>query len=148
MNIIEILYICKRVKNERAQIMAIANLQEMLLSYTKQQTAINEKLSGVMMNTASATRSYAAKQQQYNEQVQNYYYEYYEQDPDMYYDLLELIENEHELDLARLESWEANLEVEKNELETQLNEITTFKENWTKLLSNNIKKDFTYGSVS
>ena len=128
--------------------MAIANLQEMLLSYTKQQTAINEKLSGVMMNTASATRSYAAKQQQYNGQVQNYYYEYYEQDPDMYYDLLELIENEHELDLARLESWEANLEVEKNELETQLNEITTFKENWTKLLSNNIKKDFTYGSVS
>ncbi len=128
--------------------MAIANLQEMLLSYTKQQTAINEKLSGVMMNTASATRSYASKQQQYNEQVQNYYYEYYEQDPDMYYDLLELIENEHELDLARLESWEADLEVEKNELETQLNEITTFKENWTKLLSNNIKKDFTYGSVS
>lgn len=128
--------------------MAIANLQEMLLSYTKQQTAINEKLSGVMMNTASATRSYAAKQQQYNEQVQNYYYEYYEQDPDMYYDLLELIENEHELDLARLESWEASLEVEKNELETQLNEITTYKENWTKLLSNNIKKDFTYGSVS
>lgn len=101
-----------------------------------------------MMNTASATRSYASKQQQYNEQVQNYYYEYYEQDPDMYYDLIELIENEHELDLARLESWESNLEVQKNELETQLNEITTYKENWIKLLSNNIKKDFTYGSVS
>lgn len=128
--------------------MAIANLQEMLLSYTKQETAINEKLSTVMMNTASATRSYATKQQQYNEQVQNYYYEYYEQDPDMYYDLIETIENEHELDLARLESWEASLEVQKNELETQLNEITTYKENWTKLLSNNIKKDFTYGSVS
>lgn len=128
--------------------MAIANLQEMLLSYTKQETAINEKLSTVMMNTASATRSYATKQQQYNEQVQNYYYEYYEQDPDMYYDLIELIENEHELDLGRLESWESSLEVQKNELETQLNEITTYKENWTKLLSNNIKKDFTYGSVS
>ncbi len=128
--------------------MAIANLQEMLLSYTKQETAVNEKLSTVMMNTASATRSYASKQQQYNEQVQNYYYEYYEQDPDMYYDLIELIENEHELDLARLESWESNLEVQKNELETQLNEITTYKENWIKLLSNNIKKDFTYGSVS
>jgi len=128
--------------------MAIANLQEMLLSYTKQQAAINAKLSTNMMNTASATRAYAEKQKQYNEQVQNYYYLYYEQDPDMYYDLVELIENEHELDLARLESWESNLEVEKNELETQLNEITTYRENWTKLLSNNIKKDFTYGSVS
>ncbi|MCM1010359.1 MAG: hypothetical protein NC390_05740 [Fusobacterium sp.] len=128
--------------------MAIANLQEMLLSYTKQQTAINEKLSGVMSNTAFATRSYADKQKQYNEKVQNYYYEYYESDKDTYYDLIELVENEHELDLARLESWEASLEAEKNELETQLNEITTYKDNWTKLLSNNIKKDFTYGSVS
>lgn len=128
--------------------MAIANLQEMLLSYTKQQTAINEKLSGVMMNTAFATRSHADKQKQYNEQVQNYYYEYYEADKETYYDLIELLENEHELDLARLESWESSLEAEKNELETQLNEIVTYKENWTKLLSNNIKKDFTYGSVS
>lgn len=128
--------------------MAIANLQEMLLSFTKQSTAINEKLSGIMMQTACATRSYASKQQQYNEQVQNYYYEYYESDPDMYYDLIELIENEHELDLARLESWEANLEVEKNELETQLNEISTYRDTYMKLLSNNIKKDFTYGSVS
>lgn len=128
--------------------MAIANLQEMLLSYTKQEAAINAQLSTVMMNTTSATRSYATKQQQYNEQVQNYYYEYYEQDPDTYYDLIELIENEHELDLARLESWEANLECQKDELETQLNEISSYKDTWTSLLSSNIKKDFTYGSVS
>lgn len=128
--------------------MAIANLQEMLLSYTKQQTAINEKISGIMSQTAFATRSCADKQKQYNEKVQNYYYEYYEDDKDTYYDLVELIENEHELDLARLESWEASLETEKNELETQLNEISLYKDNCTKLLSNNIKKDFTYGSVS
>lgn len=128
--------------------MSIANLQEMLLSFTKQQSNINAKLSEVMMNTSSATRSYAQKQQQYNEQVQNYYYAYYESDPDTYYDLLEAIENEHELEIARLESWESDLEVQKNELETQLNEITTYRDTFTKLLSNNLKKDFTYGSVS
>ena len=128
--------------------MAIANLQEMLLSYTKQQASINAKLGEVFMDIATATRSYASKQQQYNEQVQNYYYQYSESDPEMYYDLVEALENEHELDLARLESWEANVEVEKNELETQLSEVTTFRDNFVKLLSNNIKKDFTYGSVS
>ena len=128
--------------------MAIANLQEMLLSYTKQQTAINAKLGNIMMDIAFGTRNYANKQQQYNEQVQNYYFQYNESDPDMYYDLVEALENEHELDLARLESWEANLEAQKSELETQLNEITTFRDNCTKLLSNNIKKDFTYGTVS
>lgn len=128
--------------------MAIANLHEMLLSYTKQQASVNAKLGEVFMDLACATRSYAAKQQQYNEKVQNYYYQYNETDPDLYYDLIEALENEHELDLARLESWEANVEVEKNELETQLSEITTFRDNFMKLLSNNIKKDFTYGSVS
>lgn len=128
--------------------MAIANLHEMLLSYTKQQSAINAKLGQVFMDLATATRSYAAKQQQYNEQVQNYYYQYNESDPDLYYDLVETLENEHELDLARLESWESNVEVQKNELETQLSEVTTFRDNFMKLLSNNIKKDFTYGSVS
>lgn len=128
--------------------MAIANLQEMLLSYTKQQASINAKLGQVFMDLATATRSYATKQQQYNEQVQNYYYQYNETDPDMYYDLVEILENEHELDLARLESWESNVEVQKNELETQLSEVTTFRDNFMKLLSNNIKKDFTYGSVS
>ena len=128
--------------------MAIANLHEMLLSYTKQQSAINAKLGEVFMDLACATRSYAAKQQQYNEQVQNYYYQYNESDPELYYDLVEALENEHELDLARLESWESNVEIEKNELETQLSEVTTFRDNFMKLLSNNIKKDFTYGSVS
>lgn len=128
--------------------MAIANLQEMLLSYTKQQASINAKLGDVFMDLACATRSYAAKQQQYNRQVQNYYYQYNETDPEMYYDLIEILENEHELDLARLESWESSVEVEKNELETQLSEVTTFRDNFMKLLSNNIKKDFTYGSVS
>ena len=128
--------------------MANANLQEIILMYTKQQASITAKLGNIMMNTATASRNYAQKQQQYNEKCQNYYFTYYEQDPDMYYDLVELLENEHELDLARLESWEANLEAEKNELETQFNEITSYRETWLKLLSNNLKKDYTYGSVS
>ena len=128
--------------------MANANLQEIILMYTKQQASITAKLGNIMMNTATASRNYAQKQQQYNEKCQNYYFTYYEQDPDTYYDLVELLENEHELDLARLESWEANLEAEKNELETQFNEITSYRETWLKLLSNNLKKDYTYGSVS
>ena len=128
--------------------MAISNFQETLLRYTKQENAINMQLSMNLMNIANATRSYAQKQEQYNQKVQNYYYEYYENDPDMYYDLTEILENEHELDLARLQSWEADLEAQKDQLETQLNEIVSYKDNWTKLLSNNIKKDFTYGSVS
>ena len=96
--------------------MAIANLQEMLLSYTKQETAVNEKLSTVMMNTASATRSYASKQQQYNEQVQNYYYEYYDsEDQTLYQEITEQLQKDREYELANLNSWESTSFVEWKE---------------------------------
>ena len=64
------------------------------------------------------------------------------------YELLtEQLEQEHELELANLNSWEQELELEKNNLETQLNEINTFEATWTKLLQTNIKSDFSYGGV-
>ena len=75
------------------------------------------------------------------------YYNYYETDNATYEMLTEQCENEHELELANLNSWEQELELEKNNLETQLNEITTFESTWTKLLQTNIKNDFSYGGV-
>ena len=38
-------------------------------------------------------------------------------------------------------------ELEKNNLETQLNEVNTFENTWTKLLQGCIKHDFSYGQV-
>ena len=61
--------------------------------------------------------------------------------------LTEQLEQEHELELANINSWEQELELEKNNLETQLNEISTFESTWTKLLQTNIKSDFSYGGV-
>ncbi len=125
--------------------MAISNIQETLLMYTKQKALINEKLSNVMFNMTSATRKNAEEQSKYNEQLQYYYYEYYEEDPVQYADLVEILNQDHELELANLESWESELELEKNNYETRLNEITSFESSWTKLLQTNVKKDFSYG---
>ena len=125
--------------------MAISNIQETLLMYTKQKAMINEKLSNIMFTMTSATKQNAEMQARYNEQLQNYYYEYYEEDPVTYSDLVEILNQEHELELANLESWEAELELEKNNYETRLNEITAFESSWTKLLQTNVKKDFSYG---
>ncbi len=61
---------------------------------------------------------------------------------------MEQCENEHELELANLNSWEQELELQKNNLETQLNEINTFESSWTKLLQTNVKSDFSYGQIS
>lgn len=128
--------------------MAISNIHETLLMYTKQKALINDKLSTNMMNTLNSSKQVAEKQSQYNAKVNDIYYDYYEDDPETYEILIKKCNNEHELELANLNSWENELELEKNNLETQLNEITTFESTWTKLLQTNIKNDFSYGGVS
>ncbi len=127
--------------------MAISNIHETLLMYTKQKALINDKLSTNMMNTLSASKQTAESQAKYNDQMDNVYYNYYADDPETYELLTEQLEQEHELELANLNSWEQELELEKNNLETQLNEISTFESTWTKLLQTNIKSDFSYGGV-
>lgn len=128
--------------------MAISNIHETLLMYTKQKSAINSQLSDVMFNMVSASRKNAELQQQYNQKLQDAYYdEEYGYGTDEYMVIVEGYENDHEFDLALLESWESELELKKNSLETRLNEITSFENSWTKLLQTNIKSDFSYGSV-
>ena len=129
--------------------MAISNIHETLLMYTKQKSAINEQISEVMFDMMSASRKTADLQQQYNQKCQDAYYDpEFGYGTDEYMVIMEGYENDHLFDLAVLESWESELEMKKNNLETRLNEISAFENSWTKLLQNNIKKDFTYGSVS
>ena len=128
--------------------MAISNIHETLLLYTKQKALINDKLSTNMMDLLNSSKQTAQEQSQYNTKMDNIYYNYYEDDQDTYELLVEQLQQDHELKLANLNSWESELEVEKNNLETQLNEITTFESTWTKLLQTNIKNDFSYGGVS
>ena len=127
--------------------MAISNIHETLLLYTKQKSLINDKLSTNMMNLLSASKQTAENQAKYNDNMDNIYYNYYEDDPETYELLTEQLEQYHELELANLNSWEQELELEKNNFETQLNEINTFESTWTKLLQTNIKSDFSYGGV-
>lgn len=128
--------------------MAISNIHETLLLYAKQKSLINDKLSSNMMNLLNSSKQTAEAQAKYNDQMNDIYYNYYEDDPESYELLTEQCEQEHELTLANLNSWEEELELEKNNLETQLNEINSFESTWTKLLQTNIKGDFSYGGVS
>ena len=124
--------------------MAISNIQETLLMYTKQKSMLNTKLSDVMFNLMNASRQSAELQAQYNDKQQYYYYEYYDADDTTTYQMvMEELEKDHEFELANLNSWESQLELDKNNYETRLNEITSFESTWTKLLQNNVNSDFT-----
>ncbi len=126
--------------------MAISQIHETLLMYTKQKSMINNQLGTIMMNMLSATKQNADAQSKFNTRQQNCYYQYYMAgNPDQYEIVMEELEMGHEFEMAKLNAWEMQLELQKNNLETKLNQVTTFEQSWTKLLGNNIKKDFTYG---
>ncbi|MFI3299905.1 MAG: hypothetical protein R3Y28_00645 [Candidatus Gastranaerophilales bacterium] len=127
--------------------MAVANIQETLLMYTRQKASINSDISDVMFDMLSATASTADSQAMYNSEMQSLYSSYYTDYPDLYLYEVEILEDEHELELANLNYWEQELELELNNLETQLNEISTFEDTWTTMLQTNIQNDFTYGGA-
>lgn len=126
--------------------MAIANLQEKLLFYTQQKSRVSSKLSDIQMKQLSATRTEATKQQEYNEKLSALYYDPdYGYGTDAYSEILLELQNDHEFELASVNAWEAELELQKENLETQLNEISAYETSWQKLLGNNIKIEFVYG---
>ena len=128
--------------------MAIANYQEKLLFYTQQKSQISMKLSDVQMKQLSASKSTATKQQEYNAKLSALYYdEDYGYGTDEYSEMLLQLQNEHEFDMANLNSWESQLDIEKENLENQLNEIQSYETTWQKILQANIKNDFSYGGV-
>lgn len=129
--------------------MAISNLQEKLLFYTQQKTRISSKLSDIQMKQLSATRTEATKQQEYNAKLQDLYMdEDYGYGTDEYSEIFLELQNDHEFELASINAWEAELELQKENLETQLNEISGYEQAWQKLLISNIKNEFVYGGNS
>ena len=101
------------------------------------------------MNQLSATRSSATKQQEYNAKLTALYYdEDYGYGTDQYSEMLLELQNDHEFEMASINSWESELELQKENLETQLNEISGYESAWQKLLVSNIKSEFVYGGAN
>ena len=128
--------------------MAISNFQEKLLFYTQQNSRISMQLSDVQMKQLSASKSIQTKQQEFNAKLSALYYdEEFGYGTDEYSEMLLQLQNEHEFELASINSWESQLDIEKENLETQLNEIQSYESTWQKLLSAAIKTDFVYGGI-
>lgn len=128
--------------------MTISNLQESLLFYTQQKSRISSSLADVQMRQLSATRSSATKQQEYNAKLRALYYdEQYGYGTDEYSEILLQLQSDHEFEMANINAWESELELQKENLETQLNEISGYESAWQKLLVSNIKNDFVFGGV-
>jgi hypothetical protein len=126
--------------------MAISNLHEKLLFFTMQKSKYSSKLSDIQMKQLGASQAAIQKQQEYNQKLSALYYdEEFGYGTDEYAEMLLELQNEHEFELASLNSWESQLDLEKETVETQLNEVTQYEASWQKLLQQNIKVEFSYG---
>ena len=98
------------------------------------------------MRQLEASKQVQQKQQEFNAQLSALYYDdTIGYGTDEYSQVYEALVNDHEFELASINSWESQLEMEKELYETQLNEITNYETTWQKLLAQNIKVEFTYG---
>jgi len=128
--------------------MAISYIHEALMFYSKQKAAITNKLTNVSMNLLSASKKVADAQSRYNDKLTLLRDIYYEDDPDNYEIMIENLQNEHEIELAQLNAWEAKLDNDKMRYENQYQTITSSESSWNSILKNNIKTEFTYGGKS
>ena len=127
--------------------MSISNLQETLLMYAKEKSRLGLQFNDIQFNIASATRKTLALQQQYNNKLSNYYFMYEGNMifQDEYEDLCIELETEYEFNLKNIDSWEEQLQLDKETLELKLNEVNTNEASFRALLKKNIQSDFSYG---
>ena len=131
--------------------MAIANLTERMLFCTLQKSNLNLQLSNIQMTQLTATRKASEAQLEYNQNLKTLYNDPnvgYKANPDDYVQYLVELQNEHELEMANLTSWESQIENQKEQIEAKLAEITQYENSWQSLLKNNIQRDFQYGGKS
>lgn len=130
--------------------MTIAAIQGTLLLYTMQKADITQNLMGIMDNMNIANRNSTELMEQTNEK-RAYYSQMAENDPayadSTQYEIdSDAVENDYQLQLSQINSWDSQMQQEKNSLETELKMVTSYEESYTALLRTNIKKSFTYGS--
>ena len=96
--------------------MAISNLHEKLLFFTQQKSRLTTKLSNIQMNQLAAMKSVAQKQQEFNNKLSALYYDdEFGYGTDEYGEMLLELQNDHEFEMASINSWESQLEIDKED---------------------------------
>ena len=129
--------------------MSISNFQETLLMYAREKSRLNLRFSDIQFNLTAATRKAMLEQQRFNDKLSQYEYMYEGNKlvADEYEELCDELEIEYEFNLKNLDSWEEQLQLDKDNLELKLSEITTNEAAFRGLLKNDIKNDFSYGGA-
>jgi len=123
--------------------MSFSGIQATINFYTVEQADLTNELTGIMQDiTAAGSQTTliadsTSKKRSLVEQTCS-------SGTDAYQNQMNNIENDYELEMSKINSWENQLEVKKQQLETELQATTNYKESFTSALKQNVQADFKY----
>ncbi len=140
--------------------MAIANLNETLLSYKLRRNQLNLEITEYQTQKSLATYSQADLQSLKSAQqheVRDYFKDLYDNDAELqeaYLDYTEIPDFEEEIDkitaqfqdqLDEMTAWETAVDAQITTASAELEEVNAYIESTKTMLSSNIQEDFNYG---
>lgn len=140
--------------------MAIANLNETLMSYKLRRNQLNLEITELQSRKSLATYSQADVQSLKNAEsrnIRNLYKQQYENSPELqekYKNYTEIPDFEDEIDkitakyqdqLDELTAWETQIDAQITTDSAELEEVNAYLESLKSMLSSNIQEDFNYG---
>lgn len=129
--------------------MAVAAVETTVLAYQTEEANLTSRLSSIMMRITQASQQSTQLLEQENEKKAPYLQKAESNsnyaDTTEYKTAMDEINSDYELQLKEINTWESELEQQKNTLETQIKVVQNYKDSFTSVLKSNIKKDFSYG---
>ncbi len=128
--------------------MTIAALNATEDFYILQKADITNKITDILMEINYATKESTDLAKETSAKKADAKEQYYDEESDdnsQYYDAVDDIENDYELELSQITNWENELQMQKQEYQTQLDQITTSKESVHGAKTKNIESSFSYG---
>lgn len=128
--------------------MASAGMLGTVDLYILERDDLTKQVSDILLDITRASGKTSEIMQQETKQEQALEKEYGSTDSTEYQAALSELKDEYDLKLQNINTWEKELEVQKQNDQTQLQEVNNYIESFQSVLKNNIKKDYTYGQTS
>lgn len=134
--------------------MTYAGILATVQLYQLEKADLTSQISDILMDITKASKKTSDYMDEETQKIRDLKKEYgvdsgssttSSSDSTEYKAALDEIETEYEAKLADVNTWEKELEMQKQNLQTELQATTSYLESFEKVLQENVKKDSTYG---
>lgn len=123
--------------------MSYAGIQATVNFFTMREAQLTNELTDIMTQITQATKENAEIANEISTQRESIKANYDVTDTE-YQTLMDEVNDDYELKLANIASWESELETQKNAKQTEIQATSATKESYVAMLKENVKEDHKY----